>query len=139
MRPPTRKTETGPIASAVEQTRRLMDATFEGLFIHDSGVVLDANRAAAELFGRAVKELSRCRISELVAEESCRMLMQQINTRSNCPCPITGRRKDGTRVPLEITIKAVLTCHGRRLEVLAVSECPIKNDRWPKCSTPSRN
>src|ERR1041385_4638095 len=83
-------------------------AGFEGLFIHDSGVVLDANRAAAELFGRAVKELSRCRISELVAEESCRMLMQQINTRSNCPCPITGRRKDGTRVPLEITIKAVL-------------------------------
>ena len=112
----------GPIASAVEQTRRLMDATIEGLFIHDSGVVLDANRAAAELFGRATRELNCCRISELIAEESCRVLMRQIHARSNEPCPITGFRKDGSNVPLEITVKAVLTCGGKRLEVLAVSQ-----------------
>jgi PAS domain S-box-containing protein len=110
------------MVSAVEQTRRLMEATFEGMFIHDSGVVLNANRAAATLFGRAVKELSRCRISELVAEESCRLLMEQIHKRSETPCPITGRRKDGSSVPLEIKVKAVLTCNGRRLEVLTVSE-----------------
>jgi PAS domain S-box-containing protein len=120
----TRKIETGPMASAVEQTRRLMDATFEGLFIHDSGVVLDANRTAAALFGRAVKELSCCRISELIAEESCRVLMRQILARSNEPCPITGCRKDGSNVPLEITVKAVFTCGGRRIEVLAVSQAP---------------
>jgi PAS domain S-box-containing protein len=101
-----------------------MDATFEGLFIHDSGVVLDANSSAAALFGRAVKELSCCRISELIAEESCRVLMRQIHARSNEPCPITGYRKDGSNVPLEITVKAVLTCGGRRLEVLAVSQAP---------------
>lgn len=112
------------MASAVEQTRRLMEATFEGLFIHDSGVVLDANRAAAALFGRAVDELSRCRISELIAEESCRVLMRQIHGRRHEPCPITGFRKDGSNVPLEITVKAVLTCGGRRLEVLAVSQSP---------------
>jgi PAS domain S-box-containing protein len=105
-----------------------MDATFEGMFIHDSGVVLDANRAAADLFGRAVKELSCCRISELVAEESFRALMQRIHARSNSPCPITAMRKDGSSAPLEIKVKAVLTCYGRRLEVLAVSECvPAQN------------
>jgi PAS domain S-box-containing protein len=117
-----RKMEMEPMASAVEQTRRLMDATFEGMFIHDAGVVLDANRAAADLFGRAVKELSQCRISELIAEESCRVLMRQIHARTSQPCPITGLLKDGRNVPLEITVKAVLTCDGRRLEVLAVSE-----------------
>jgi PAS domain S-box-containing protein len=106
----------------VEQTRRLMDATWEGMFIHDSGVVLDGNRAAAQLFGRRVKELSRCRITDLVAEESRPMLAQQLSARPNFPCPITGVRKDGSSVPLEVTVKAVLTCNGRRLEVLAVSQ-----------------
>lgn len=118
----TRRTGTEPTASAVEQIRRLMDATFGGMFIHDSGVVLDANRAAADLFGRAVKELNHCRISELIAEESCRALMRQILSRSSAPCPVNAVRKDGKNVPLEITIKAVLTCQGRRLEVLAVSQ-----------------
>jgi PAS domain S-box-containing protein len=108
--------------SPVEQMRRLMDGTFEGLFIHDSGVVLDANRAAAAMFGRAVGELNRCRISELIAEESCQILMRQIHARSNLPCPVTARHKNGTDIPLEIVIKATLTCDGRRLEILAVSQ-----------------
>jgi PAS domain S-box-containing protein len=125
----TRKMETELMASAVEQTRRLMDATFEGMFIHDSGVVLNANRVAAELFGRAVRELSSCRMSELIAEESCRTLMRQIHARSNQPCPINAVRKDGSSVPLEITVKAVFTCNGRRLEVLTVTEfiSPARN------------
>jgi PAS domain S-box-containing protein len=117
-----RKMGMEPRASAVEQTRRLMEATFQGLFIHDSGVVLDANRAAASIFGRPARELSRCRISELLEERSCQLLMKKIGSRSNEPCSITGRRKDGSNVPLEITIKAVLTCGGRQLEILAVSE-----------------
>ena len=135
-----RKTaEQEAMASAVEQTRRLMEATFEGLFIHDAGVVLDANRAAASLFGRAVKELSRCRISELLAEESCRLLARQIQARNTRSCPITGVHKDGSNVPLEIKLKAVLTCNGRRLEVVAVYECGGSDPRWPKSSSWSRN
>jgi PAS domain S-box-containing protein len=127
-----RKSSTGMIASAVEQTRRLMDATFEGLFIHDDGVVLDGNRAAAELFGRAVKELARCRISELIAEESCRVLMRQIHSRSTVPCPVTALRKDGSSVPLEVSVKATLTCNGRRVEVLAVNQSPVARSKSVK-------
>ena len=155
----TRKVEKGParaealqpnerwnvsheLSSAVEQTRRLMGATFEGMFIHDSGVVLDANRAAADLFGRAVKELSRCRISELLAEESCRALMQQIHRRATEPLPVVAKvpRSPVFRkgwAPLDITIKAVLTCGGRRLEVLAVSESVAPGKDLSGCS--SRN
>jgi len=83
-------------------------------------VVIDANRAAAELFGRAMRELNHCRISELLAEESCRTLMRQIHSRSQMPCPITVVRKDGSSVPLEISVKATLTCEGRRIEILAL-------------------
>jgi PAS domain S-box-containing protein len=118
----TRKSETEPVASAVEQTRRLMDATYEGMFIHDSGVVLDANSAAASLFGRAVRELNHCRLSELIAEESCRALMRKIHKRNTEPCPVTGVRKDGRNVPLEVKVKAVLTCQGRQIEIIVVSE-----------------
>jgi PAS domain S-box-containing protein len=110
------------MASVVEQTRRLMDATMEGMFIHDAGVVLNANARAADLFGRAVIELSRCRISELIAEESCRVLSRQILARDTGPCPVTGKRKDGSSVPLEVSVKAVLMCNGRKLEVIAVTE-----------------
>jgi PAS domain S-box-containing protein len=122
MRDNSAKGRSVPAMTPVDQMRRLMDATFEGVFIHDSGVVLDANRAAAELFGRAVGELNRCCISEFIAEESCRLLMRQIHQRSMVPCAVTARHKNGTDVPLEIVLKATLTCNGRRLEVLAVSQ-----------------
>jgi PAS domain S-box-containing protein len=104
----------------VDQMRRLMEATFEGAILHASGVILDANRAAAALFGRAVPELNRCPISELLREQSCRVLMRQIHARSNAPCPVTGVRKDGSCVTVELTVKATLTCEGRRVEVLTV-------------------
>ncbi len=97
-----------------------MEATLEGALIHEAGVVLDANRAAADLFGRAMKELNYCHISELLAAESCRMLMRQIHLRSQMPCPITILRKDGSSLPLEISIKATLTCEGRRLDILVL-------------------
>lgn len=108
------------MVSAVQQMRRLMDATFEGAILHQCGVVLDANRAAAALFGRALPELNRCPISELLREQSCRTLMRQIHSRSNVPCAITAVRKDGSDVALEVTVKATLTCGGGRVEVLTV-------------------
>jgi hypothetical protein len=58
----------------------------------------------------------------LIAEESCRVLMRQIHSRSTAPCAVTATRKDGTCLPLEIVVKATLTCNGRRLEILAVSQ-----------------
>jgi two-component system sensor histidine kinase/response regulator len=106
------------MAMAVQQMRQLMEATLEGAILHQSGLVLDANRAAAALFGRAMPEMNRCPISELLREQSCRTLMRQIHARSSVPCPITAIRKDGSAMPLEVTVKATLTCGGGRVEVL---------------------
>ena len=118
-----RSPETTTLASAVEQMVRLTEATLEGIFIHDAGLIVNANRRAASLLGRPTRELNSCRVLDLVSEESRPMLRQQMNSFSNQPCTITVLRKDGSSFEVEITVKATLTCNGRRVQVLALRDC----------------
>ncbi|EWY42838.1 hypothetical protein N825_01285 [Skermanella stibiiresistens SB22] len=55
------------LADREERFRRLSGATSEAVLIHDGGVVIDANDAAAVLFGQAVGELIGCPMDRLVA------------------------------------------------------------------------
>src|SRR5438552_423034 len=50
-----------------ERVRRLNDASFEGIVIHDQGVVLDCNEAFARLLGRPRADLVGRSAFELVA------------------------------------------------------------------------
>lgn len=48
-----------------ERVRALIDATFEGIFIHESGTILEANAAAAELTGYRREQLIGMRLALL--------------------------------------------------------------------------
>src|SRR5204863_747975 len=84
------------LAPAVKQMVRLMEATLEGIFVHEAGLIVNVNQRAASLLGRPPRELHSCRVLDLVSEQSKPMLRQQMDSFSNEPCTITVLRKDGS-------------------------------------------
>ena len=116
----------------VEQLAHLTGTGFDGVFLHDSGTIVNVTRNAAALFGCADKELHRRPVSEMFAKESQPIVLQHLRTAGFDPCPATGVRKDGTNFPLEVTVKANLTVNGRRLQVLALRDLSREEsaDRW---------
>lgn len=78
-----------------EGFRRLLDSTFEGIVLHDSGgTILEANAAAAAIFGYEPREMVGTPLSRHCGEEL------------GIGVEATGCRKDGSRVQLELSTKS---------------------------------
>ena len=107
-----------------ERFRSLLEATFEGIIIHEESVILDANEAAAAALGYQLSEVIGRSVLDLVAEESRDLIMRTLALVSERPYEVTGpfeaiaRRKDGTTFDVEILGKG-LTYKGRPVRVTA--------------------
>lgn len=101
-----------------ERFRRLAEATFEGVVIHQDGEIVDASSRAAELFGRrSPDELVGRRLDALVADgdrERVRDFVAEAEegrdgagggAGESAPAliEVEGKRSDGTRFPMELS------------------------------------
>jgi PAS domain S-box-containing protein len=90
-----------------ERFKRLAEATFEGILVHDDGMVLDLNNRLAQMLGYEPREL--------VGKDLFEMAMpgyREAATRSDWPgleglLELEMRRKDGSTFPAEITIQSI--------------------------------
>ncbi len=99
--------------------RALFDAAFDAIVIHDGTVVLEANTAAAELFGGTREEVIGMPVLELTAPGSRDELVETLRTGVETPYTVMGMRKDGTTVPVEIRGRPLLyRGHTARVAVL---------------------
>jgi PAS domain S-box-containing protein len=86
-----------------EQFRRLSEATFEAIAIHDEGVLLNANNQFFEMFGYEPGEVIGKQVMPMtVAPEAREFMTKKIATGDLGPYESIGLRKDGTRFPMEI-------------------------------------
>jgi len=85
--------------------RLLTDATFDGIAIHEQGVLLEVNAGLERMFGYAPGELIGRPILDLVAEESRAMVVENMRLGACGPYEAMGRRKDGTVFYGEIVIR----------------------------------
>jgi PAS domain S-box-containing protein len=84
--------------------RELSDAAFEGVFIHDQGILLENNAAIDRTFGYEPGELVGRNILELVATEEARQtVIQRMRSKSLERYEVAVKRKDGTVLTAEIT------------------------------------
>ena len=79
-----------------ERFRRLAEATFEGVVIHRSGAVADANRRAAELFGTSLPRLLNAHLTELFSGDSQDALERAITESRRVGPPTGAERGDPT-------------------------------------------
>jgi two-component system cell cycle sensor histidine kinase/response regulator CckA len=86
--------------------RTLTEASFDGIAITEEGVVREANRGFAEMFGYTLEDVIGRPATEFVAEESRETVQRQIVEGIEGTYEHVGKRKDGRKILLEATAKA---------------------------------
>jgi len=108
-----------PAAAAAgdELCRILAELSSDGIFIEDErGVILECNEAACQIYGYPRNELIGLRSADLVPPEIAVTIPELITEDTGgLPIESLGRRKDGTRFPIEIATRLFETAGKRRL------------------------
>ncbi|MES2730405.1 MAG: PAS domain S-box protein [Bacteroidota bacterium] len=85
-----------------ERLHSLFEATFEGIVVHDQGIILDVNQIAPLLLGYSREEVLGVNAFVLIAEEFRQTVTEHMQTGYAEPYEIVLLRKDGTRLHVEI-------------------------------------
>ena len=95
------------IRESEERWHGFADASFEGLLIHDSGVVLDANDRFADIFGYGLDELRGTSFLGLVAPEALQTVREKLLTQVTGTFEAVGLGKDGSTFPMELSARPI--------------------------------
>lgn len=103
------------------RARALAEAAFEGIVIHDAGMIIEVNEVAANLFGRPPGELVGTSLLDLLDAGEGGILEDALQGGDRGGCEAMGLRPDGTSVPLELQSRA-FPYLGRAVRVTAVRD-----------------
>ncbi|MHA2369709.1 MAG: PAS domain S-box protein [Candidatus Hodarchaeales archaeon] len=104
-----------------ERYRTLSDAALEGIAVHEKGMILEANKAFARMFGYELSELIAKDGFELFAPESRGLARARILNESETPYEGLLIRRDGTSFPARITGTNV-KFKGRLAQIITIQD-----------------
>jgi PAS domain S-box-containing protein len=111
-----RKQAEEALQTSEERYRTLVEQASDGVVVVDAeGQCMSANQAFADMLGYSVRELSKLRFRDLVAEDG----EPKVETVSAGTAPLrewSVSRKDGSTVPVEASVRAL--ADGRRLAIV---------------------
>ncbi len=102
----SKKTELD-LKESEERFKRLQEASFGGIGIHDNGKIKDANQGLADMTGYTIEELIGMDSLMLVAPEFREHVTHKFRTGYEMPYDVIGLKKDGTRYHLEVQAKNI--------------------------------
>ena len=115
-----RKRAQEELYASEDQFRRLSEAAFEAIAIHDGGILLSANDQYFKMFRYEPEELLGKQVMALtVAPEAKESMTKQLTTGGLGPYESIGLRKDGTTFPMEIRVRQ-MEYNGRNVRVGAI-------------------
>ncbi|MBT3465537.1 PAS domain S-box protein [archaeon] len=82
-------------------------ATFEAIVFSEKGVIIDANKQLADMFGSSSSELVGKNIMDFVAQESKDLVLQNIQYSIEKPYEHLAKKKNGTLFPIEVHGKTI--------------------------------
>ncbi|HET9934436.1 MAG TPA: PAS domain S-box protein, partial [Polyangiaceae bacterium] len=101
-----RVAEQDALESARERMNMLASASFEGIFIHVDGSVIDANPRFCEMLGRSYEEILGAEtLRRCVAPEDLPLVLELVRNRYEGAYVVTGVRADGSRFRAELLSK----------------------------------
>jgi PAS domain S-box-containing protein len=104
-----------------ERHRGLSEASLEAVMVHDGGRIVDVNHALCELVGYSWHELIGRDGFQLIAPEDREAVYRMLLTEYERPREVTGLRRDGSRVPLEVRARS-FPYRGQILSVVALRD-----------------
>ena len=102
-----------------QRVQILADAPFEGIFIHENGKILDANKTLLNLLDISLEEALGKRIVDFVPAEAFTMVDHEIGNPSGQVFVTNARRRDGSTVRLEVRGRQ-FPCQGRMVRVVSL-------------------
>ena len=91
-----------------EKFRKLSNLTFEGILIHDNGIVIDINRSFLNMFGYLKEELIGQNIIDfLFPNKYHKLIFKSIDKKYTRPYEIRGIRKNGSTFPIEVEAREI--------------------------------
>ena len=107
-----------------ESEKRLanfFEATFEGIFLHEDGKILDVNPATTTVFGYDAEETIGRNLLEFVTPESREMVMAHLTAGHEGPYEVAIIAKDGSTIPVEVRTKTI-ELHGKQVRVAGLRD-----------------
>ncbi len=104
-----------------ERFRSLSEVSFEGIAIHEDGIIIDANNAFAALAGYDRSEVIGMHALDFTAAEYHEAVTENIRAGGEDPYEVMALRKDGTRFPVELRGRTV-PMEGRTVRVVAIRD-----------------
>ncbi|WP_082209876.1 PAS domain S-box protein [Fischerella sp. PCC 9605] len=101
--------------------RCLSELTFEGIIVHDNGIILDTNHVVANMTGYEVAELIGKSSFELVTPESQELIRKYILSGYEKPYEVIVVKKDGSTFPVEMQGK-IIPYQGQKMRVVAIRD-----------------
>jgi PAS domain S-box-containing protein len=114
-----RVAEEQALRQSAERLRGLVDVSCDGFFLHDGGIIREASRSLASLFGTTPEEMVGQPLTRWVAPESREAVQYALARQVESPYELTGLRTDGKRLFLEVLGRQVESS-GRPLRMTAV-------------------
>lgn len=102
-----------------QRFKALSEATFEAIIIHKNGWIIEANKAACDLFGYHLSEIVSMHVIKLAAAEYSSEVFEHMNHNIEIPYEAVGIRKDGSKFFGEIQGKN-LVYNGEEVRVVAI-------------------
>ncbi len=102
--------------------KTLSNLTFEGIVLHDNGIVIDANESLLNMVGYSREELlGENIITKCVQKEYHKVILENISKRHSSPYEIVALNKDGTPHHVELEGRDV-ELEGRNFRVAAIRD-----------------
>ncbi len=113
-------------ANSAQRIQTILDAMEEGLVtLNNNGLIVSANNAMSVIFGYQPSEFIGMDLTSLVNSQSIKsiedirhLLTEQVDGFNGYKADETGKRKDGTSVPLKIDIREVFLEQEKHYTVL---------------------
>ena len=103
-----RKQAEEALRESEERFKKLSNLTFEGILIHDKGLVIDVNESLTRMLGYTREEIIGENIIELcVLPEYHGTIRENIARKHAKPYEIMARKKDGRLFPIEIEARDI--------------------------------
>ncbi|MFT5686090.1 MAG: PAS domain S-box-containing protein, partial [Myxococcota bacterium] len=93
---------------ATARYQALLYANFEGVCLHQDGLLIEANQALADLYGCSREDLLGMHVSALAAPEVLPRIKAIVSSGYDGAYETVALRHDGTRLPLEARGKAAI-------------------------------
>ncbi len=90
-----------------ERYRMLAESSFEGIVIHQNGIIVDANSRVIEMSGYDRDELIGSKFFNLLHPDSVGIVVKHVQEENDSPYEILAKAKDGSILDLEVLGKTI--------------------------------